>query len=538
MRKTTVLSALALGAVLLAPTFAQASSHREAPFVTKNPKTDGTDFYMFDSYDPAQIGTGGAGQYVTFIANYQPFQDPWGGPNYFTMDPDALYEIMIDNNGDGIEDLTFQFQFQQALAGTTGLTLPVGGKTVAVPLVNIGPFSTTSPTNAAQNVLETYTVNLVTGPRRTGTSASVTSASGGKSFAKPFDNVGPSSFGCAALGTGAPECANYATYANQFIYKGIQIPGCSTPGNLFVGQRQESFAVNIGPVFDLVNASIATITGNRSAGNPVFATNIGPLNYKNVTTLAIEVPISCLLETKGVDGGAPSTIIGGWTTASVPQARLINPTGSYALPAAEGGAWAQVSRLGMPLVNEVVIGLPDKDLFNSSEPKDDLTNFATYIEYPTLPLLIQTIFGATNAPAPTAYPRLDLVTAFATGVTGVNANGSTCEYTRLNTAINPSVAANQNNLGAALCFPNQDFTPVLTHPGCDPAGFPNGRRPGDDILDITLRVAMGYFLPTAMAGASQAPLTDAILQDVSQFGTTFPYLNTPNDYAVTTNEGP
>jgi hypothetical protein len=538
MRKTTVLSALALGAVLLAPTFAQASSHREAPFVTKNPKTDGTDFYMFDSYDPAQIGTGGVGQYVTIIANYQPFQDPWGGPNYFTMDPDGLYEIMIDNNGDGVEDFTFQFQFQQALQGTTGLSLNVGGKTVAVPLVNIGPFTTTSPTNADQNVLETYTVNMVTGPRRTGTVAAVTSASGGTSFAKPFDNVGPSSFGCAAVGTGAPECGNYATYAKQFIYQGIKIPGCSTAGNLFVGQRQESFAVNIGPVFDLINAPLSTITGSRSAGNPGFATNIGPLNYKNVTTLALEIPISCLLETKGVDGGAPSTVIGGWTTASVPQARLINPTGTYALPAAEGGAWAQVSRLAMPLVNEVVIGLPDKDKFNSSEPVNDLTNFATYIEYPTLPALISAIFGATNAPAPTAFPRLDLVTVFATGVTGVNANGFTGEYTRLNTAVHPTVAANQVNLGAAGCFPNQDFTPVLTAANCDAAGFPNGRRPGDDVVDIALRVVEGYFLPTAMAPLSQVPLTDAILQDPSQFGTTFPYLNAPNDYAATAAVGP
>ena len=177
-------------------------------------------------------------------------------------------------------------------------------------------------------------------------------------------------------------------------------------------------AVNIGPVFDLINASITDITSAAARG----ATQ-NPLQYKNVTTLALEVPISCLLEAKGADGAAPSTIIGGWTSASVPQARLINPTGTYALPAKEGGAWAQVSRLGMPLVNEIVIGLPDKDLFNSSVPADDLKNFGAYVEYPTLPALIQAIFGATNAPAPTLSPRTDLVTAFATGVPGVNANG-------------------------------------------------------------------------------------------------------------------
>lgn len=545
MRKISVLSALALGAALLAPSMAQASSHREAPFVTKNPKTDGTDFYMFDSYDPAQI-TGGAGQYVTIIANYQPFQDPWGGPNYFTMDPDALYEIMIDNNGDGVEDITFQFSFKNALASSgAGLGLPIGPKSanVAVPLTVIGPFSTSSPTNASQNVLESYTVGVVTGPRR-GSAAKAVSLHGSASsttFAKPYDNIGPKSFGC----TNGLECGNYNTYANQFIYS-VDIPGCTKPGNLFVGQRKESFAVNIGTIFDLINAPASVVTGGASNAtrdqlNTDYASgDIGPLNYKNVTSLALEVPISCLLETKGVDGGAPSTVIGGWTTASVPQARLINPTGTYDLPSKEGGAWAQVSRLGMPLVNEVVIGLPDKDLFNSSEPKDDLKNFATYVEYPTLPALIAAIYGlpATDV-APT--PRLDLVEAFAQGVPGVNqfpgmSPTAGFEYLRLNTALPPTtVAAGQINLGAAGCFVNGVLT-TTGNANCDVAGFPNGRRPGDDVVDIELRAAIGYLIAGFAFG--QTPLTDAVLQDASQFQGTFPYLQAANDYAATTAVGP
>ena len=143
----------ALTAAIAAPV--QASSHREAPFITTHPKVDGTDFYMFNSYEPGRAG------YVTLIANYQPFEDPQGGPNYYTMDPKALYEIHIDNKGDGHEDLTFQFRFKVA---DSGLAVMAGGKSIPVPLSNIGPLSATS--TAAQNVIETYSVTLVRGDRR------------------------------------------------------------------------------------------------------------------------------------------------------------------------------------------------------------------------------------------------------------------------------------------------------------------------------------------------------------------------------------
>src|SRR5215469_13238784 len=209
---------------------ALASSHREAPFITAHPKVDATDFYMFNSYDPARPG------YVTLIANYQPFENPQGGPNYYTMDPKALYEIHIDNNGDGVEDLTFQFRFKTT---DSGLAVTAGGKSIAVPLANIGPFSATDM--SAQNVSETYTVTLVRGNRRTGVAQPITDATtGSTTFAKPFDNIG------------AKSIANYASYANSFIHT-ITIPGCSTPGRVFVGQRQDPFVVNLGETFDLVN---------------------------------------------------------------------------------------------------------------------------------------------------------------------------------------------------------------------------------------------------------------------------------------------
>jgi hypothetical protein len=203
---------------------------------------------------------------------------------------------------------------------------------------------------------------------------------------------------------------------------------------------------------------------------------------------------------------------------------VLNPVANYKKPALEGGAWTQVSRLSNPLVNEVVIGVPDKDHFNGSEPKDD-GQFAAYVTNPSLPALLQVLFGAAGVKAPTKFPRADLVAAFLTGVDGVNKNGSTAEMLRLNTKLGATAKGAQNSLGAAGCFVNGTLTPAAT--GCDTAGFPNGRRPGDDVVDIALRVMMGYLLPVADAPAGQVPFTDATIQEDAQFDASFPYLRSP-----------
>jgi hypothetical protein len=487
----------AAAVAVLAASSAAASSHREAPFLTSHPKVDGTDFYMFRSYESGRSG------FVTLIANYYPLQDPYGGPNYFALDPEALYEIHIDNDGDAKEDITFQFQFDNDLANDgNGAALMIGPmgmqKSVPVPLINIGPISAGNLDNL--NRREEYTVRVIRGDRRTGMAQNVTNASGNATrFRKPVDYIGTKSF------------ADYAAYAATHLYN-VQIPGCSTNAKMFVGQRRESFAVNLGPIFDLVNAP-ATVITNPAARDAVP----NPLDDKNITTFALEVPISCLK-------AGNQDVIAGWTTASVRQARVINPNATYERPAREGGAWAQVSRLGMPLVNEIVIGLPDKDRFNTSHPTND-GQFADYVTHPTLPALIEVLFGPT-VQAPTLFPRTDLVAVFLTGVEMVNANGSTAEMLRLNTALPVTAAADQNNLGATACFVNGTLTPM--NPGCDPAGFPNGRRPGDDVVDIALRVAMGYLIADGTkAPARNVPFHDAVLQDASRFDTTFPYLRTP-----------
>src|SRR5262249_8277208 len=210
---------------------------------------------------------------------------------------------------------------------------------------------------------------------------------------------------------------------------------------MFVGQRRESFAVNLGVIFDLINAPASVVVGgNTPAGRNLVPSTIAD---KNITSLELELPIKCV---KGT-----SDVIGGWAHASVRQAPGIHPRPSLQVPALEGGAWTQVSRLGSPLVNEVVIGLRDKDRFNGSEPKDD-GQFADYVTNPTLPALIEVLFGSAGVVAPTRFPRADLVAAFLTGVDGVNANGSVAEMLRLNTALPPTPKGMQQSLGAALCF--------------------------------------------------------------------------------------
>jgi len=185
---------------------ALASSHREAPFITTAPKVDGTDLYMFMSYEAGRDG------YVTLIANYQPLQAPYGGPNYFKMDPNALYEIHVDNNGDAKEDISFQFRFQNRL---NSVALPVGGKNVAIPLTQAGQV--TDLRSPALNVTETYSVDVVRGDRRSGARASVTNAAGGsKVFDKPVDNIGTKTI------------PDYAGYAAKHVYS-VNVPGCNMP---------------------------------------------------------------------------------------------------------------------------------------------------------------------------------------------------------------------------------------------------------------------------------------------------------------------
>ena len=480
----TLLASLVAGA-FAPPAFA--SSHREAPFITRNPKVDATDFYMFRSYET------GRDKFVTLVANYVPLQDPGAGPNYFAMDPNALYEIHIDNNGDAKEDLTFQFRFTNTIKDAQ---FTVGGKKVSIPLViNGGAIDTANP--AGLNVRETYGVTVVRGDRRAGSRSTITNADGGGAvFDKPVDNIGNKSI------------PNYAAYAAKHVYN-VNIPGCATPARMFVGQRKDSFVVNLGETFDLINIKAPAVEFSANAEKGAK----DDLANKNVTAIELEVAASCL--TAGAD-----PVIGGWTTASLRQGRALNPApASGGAASKEGGAWVQVSRLGMPLVNEVVIGLKDKDRFNSSKPSGD-SQFADYVTNPTLPALVEVLFGSAGAKAPSNFPRNDLVAVFLTGVKGINqpATVTASEMLRLNTSTAVTAMGAQKRLGVI---------------DGDSAGFPNGRRPGDDVVDVALRVVMGKLCTLSIgcvpadAPAGALRFTDGAYLDDSFFTAGFPYLKTP-----------
>lgn len=498
---------------------AVASSHREAPFITKYPQVDATDFYLFRSYEP------GREEYVTMIANYIPVQAAYGGPNYFPLDSLATYEIHVDNDGDSVEDLTFQFRFEDELVG---IKLDVAGEQISSVLRNVGVLSAEDETGL--NHLESYSIQLVSGDRRTGAKQSITDAgSGSDTFAKPFDYAGTKTFG----GPG-----NYTTYANSFIHD-ISIPGCGMPGRVFVGQRNEAFKISLGEVFDLVN--FVPVEGDSAPGAgdgggfPGGVTQDEERNIlarNNVTSIALEVHRSCLTA-----GG--EDVIGAWTTASLRQINILNPRPTFDKPEISGGRLVQVSRLSAPLVNELFIGYDMKDRFNSSEPRDD-GQFLTFVTNPGLPLILDALFrDAVNATlgtdiddlAPSNFPRNDLVTAFLTGFPGVNqfANVTPGEMLRLNTEILPTPRDQQSAFGVA---------------GGDLAGFPNGRRPGDDVVDIALRVAMGalcHDLPLGMGGdpvnlglcdpedapVGNVPFTDGAPLSASDLNNSFPYLLTP-----------
>ena len=478
-------SALALALSFVAAP-AVASSHREAPFITQMPKVDGTDFYMFRSTEPGRSG------FVTIIANYSPLQDAYGGPSYFQMDPNALYMIHIDSNGDAKPDWTFQFSFQNSLADNK---IPVGDKMVSIPLVQNGTRAVDGPFDGGLNVRETFNISAFRAPN---TWKSVTNAAnGGVFFDKPVDNIGNKTI------------PNYPAYAAKHIYN-ITISECATPGRVFVGQRKDPFVVNLGETFDLINIKLPATEFDANAEK---ATR-DDLAFKNVTTIAMELPIACL--TSGTD-----PVIGGWTTAAIRESRtLMAPASGFNANAAYGGNYVQVSRLGMPLVNEVVIGLKDKDKFNGSLPEND-AQFADYVTNPTLPLLVQTLFGAVGVKAPTNYPRMDLVTAFLTGVPGLNkpaGTGVPSEMLRLNTSIAAVAKGSQNRLGVI---------------GNDNSGYPNGRRLGDDVVDISLRVVMGKLCTLSLGCVpADAPsgglgFTDGAYVDDSFFDAAFPYVKNP-----------
>ncbi len=464
------------------------SSHREAPSISKDPVADSTDLYAFVS--PDNPGT------VTLIANYIPLQAPDGGPNFYEFGDDVLYEINVDNNGDGNADITFQFQF------TSEITNP------DTFLYNTGPIRRLD--DPSWNRRQTYTVSQV--------------VNGGS------PQVLASGVPCPPCNIGPLSTPDYLKLVNQATtHLGARM-------NVFAGQRAEGFYVDLGAVFDLGDLrpfeQDHNMFGLSNTGLGQMAAGVNSTAGVNVNSIVVQMPIDALTAsgTRPRSVTDPNAVIGVWTTASRQKAVILESTPGVN---ASSGPFVQVSRLGNPLFNEVLIALANKDYWNSQVPADD-SQFASRVANPELagllPVLYPGVFPNLAAFNNTGAPRADLLAILLTGIPqGVvngfqNYTGSTqADMLRLNVAVPPTTSG-ASNLGLV---------------GGDPAGFPNGRRVFDDVATIELRALAGATLPLvdpsytpdAAAGAVSMGLTSGPT-DLSAMGTEnylpeFPYLGTP-----------
>ena len=339
-------AAVVLVAVMAGAPPVTASSHREAPFVARNPKVDGTDLYLFRSYETGREG------YVTLIANYQPYQDAFGGPEFFPLDPGALYEIHVDNNGDAREDLTFRFRFVNELAGGQGLALTVFDRPVHVPLLNIGPVSLGD--DSALNVIESYSVELIRGDRNGPVAGNLTNVEGAASGVPQAHRLRRrQDLRHVRLRRVRPR-AHLRRQRSRLRVRDA----------LFVGQRHESFAINAGALFDLVNMPPGVLLGPPDQGTG----RAGPEEHHLARAGASG-------RLRHGDGPGHRRLDHG------PRSERAAPPAAGRLSAADG--WLQASRVAGPLVNSLFIGAKDKDRFNGSRPADD-AQFADYVTHPTL----------------------------------------------------------------------------------------------------------------------------------------------------------
>jgi len=409
----------------------RASSHREAPLISQDPQADGTDVFAFVSPDRPDT--------VTFVTSWIPFENPAGGPNFYRFGDNVLYEIKIDNTGDAVEDITYQFRFTSQTRNPNTF------------LYNTGPIRALDDPN--RNFFQTYTLTRLN-------AAGQATLTAGPMLTMP-DNVGQAS------------TPNYGGFGSG-IYGYNEIAGGT--GLVFAGQSDDPFFLDL-RVFDLLYGANLSEAGTDS------------LAGFNVHTIALQVPKAALR--------GSSSIIGVWATSSRP-ALTTRASGSETT----SGAFVQVSRQGAPLVNEVVIPVGQKDRWNGSRPVDD-GQFAPFVLDPELARLLQAIYGI----AAPATPRTDLVAAFLTGVPGLNQppNVRASEMLRLNTDVLPS--ARPHRLGVV---------------GGDPAGFPNGRRLSDDVLDVAVQAMIGV-----LTGV-RTTLGDGVDANDVPFRSTFPYVGVPH----------
>lgn len=476
--KAAVVGGLVLG-MLIGGSFlnwspAFAASHREAPLIAMDPTADITDVYFFRSWqDPSK---------VVLIMNVIPAQEPSSGPNYFNFGDDVLYAIHVDVDRDGVADVDYEFRF------TTEIRPPFNDLPVAYAGVNSVPglppaiTALTGPGSEGLGLRQSYTVSQVKRGRRT-------NLAGATMFAVP-SNIGPRTM------------PNYEGLAAQGIYS------LSNGGRAFAGQRDETFYIDLGATFDTLNfrRPSPVLTENEDNTDGVNPFGIDMFSGFNVNTIALEVPISEITND-------PGAVLGMYASTSRARNTHLrgNDGGSFG-----SGDFVQVARMANPLVNELIIGTGQKDRWNATDPSDE-ARFLDFYRTPRLAAVLNLAFGL----AVPATPRDDLVAVLlkypGQSPTGCSRSNPCSELLRLNVGVAPRAPADQKRLA------------VLAG---DMSGFPNGRRPNDDVTDIALRVVAGALLgPVPRLGDGVnfnigAPGSNVTANGIS---TVFPFLPTSHD---------
>ena len=476
------------GALLIAATSVTgvlASSHREAPLIAGDPAADNTDLYAFVSPD--------APNSLTIIANFVPLEDPAGGPNFFPFDPSVRYEINIDNNGNGKANVRYEFRFKTHRKATNFAGIPTF-------LYNDGPITTlTDP-----NLLTWQTYDVWRNGNKIASNLRV-----------PPANIGPRS---------TPD---YETLADSAVAK------LSNGTRLFAGPRDDAFFVDLGSIFDL--AGLRPFNTLHALPMPT-ETGLDGVSGFNTNSIAIRVPLRQLTKDHAAPTGPndPDAVLGVWASASRRMTRTLNANGTMS----SSGPWQQVSRLGNPLINEVIIPTAKKDYWNSQKPSSD-SQFAKYYKAPEITAVANALYDALDNPATTN--RNDLVAVLLTGLNIPNSatvpgglqytrTGATmADMLRVNTGIKPNTA------GACVFGVTGGGTPSrLGAIDGDLCGFPNGRRLLDDVTDIELRALVEGYGPTlnAVLGVpNRTPnnlLGDGVDANDHPFLSAFPYIGTPN----------
>lgn len=476
MKQLRVLLAMALLVLTSGNMFA--SSHREAPITALDRSADVTDWYAFVSYDHPDR--------VTMILNVDPLLEPANGPNYFPFDPNVLYEMKIDNNRDGVEDITFQFRFKTEIRAPGVFTGFVGG------IFGIPPITALNgPGSEGLSLRQTYTVTMIKNGK-------VTDLTGGNTLYAVPSNVGPLTM------------PSYNSLYNQGVYS------LANNVRVFAGTVDDPFYIDLGAAFDSLNfrMGVGGILSPQVDADDTHNYAPDSIAGYNVNTMVLEVPITMLTSDGKLHGpGEKEAVIGTYGATSRPKVSVRRTNASAA-------AFQQVNREGNSLINELIIGTGSKDKFSTDDPKND-GQFAAFFLDPLLAHLFNSVLGIPVPPPPRLdlLPLVQYMPPICPGC-GPNDAGPIADLLRLNTGIPPTPVGKQKRLGFLVG---------------DVAGFPNGRRPIDDVVDIASRVVAGILVDSVKYGA---PIGDGVNINENGYGTTFPYIMPANSGRNSHHVGP